>query len=253
MRTILTLVTLFNVFLSTAQDLIIKKNGDEVKGKVLEINTNEIKYKALENMDGPVYSILKSNVFMVKYENGVKEVITSTDNNQNTLSPTNPTPNQSALNWSNTQPTLQKIEFRDGKYYQNGYQLTNSKLYSILNSATDTKVVNFSRQARQADKSGNGLIIASIPLLSAGLLIGGISALVVSSLSNSSTTASLSSSYTQSQIQDASNLYQAFEVVGFSMAGIGAICLGSGIGEKSTAKKKLLSSVDLFNASIATP
>ncbi len=53
-----------------AQDIIIKKNGDEVKVKVVEITGTVIKYKKWENIDGPIYNIDKSEVFKVKYENG---------------------------------------------------------------------------------------------------------------------------------------------------------------------------------------
>src|SRR5947207_480696 len=60
---------------SFAQDVIIKKNGDEIKSKILEVSGSEIKYKRSDNMDGPTYTIPKPEVFMVKYENGTKEII----------------------------------------------------------------------------------------------------------------------------------------------------------------------------------
>ncbi|NVO03751.1 MAG: hypothetical protein HXX09_13725 [Bacteroidetes bacterium] len=60
--------------LISAQDIIIKKNGDELSGKVQEITLTEVKYKKADNPDGPVISILKGDVFMIKYENGTKDV-----------------------------------------------------------------------------------------------------------------------------------------------------------------------------------
>lgn len=57
-----------------AQDNIILKTGEEVKSKVLEITTTEIKYKKFDNQDGPAYTILKSDVFLIKYENGSKDI-----------------------------------------------------------------------------------------------------------------------------------------------------------------------------------
>jgi opacity protein-like surface antigen len=57
-----------------AQDIIIKKNTDEIECKVLEIEQEVIKYKKYSNLDGPTYSISKEDIFMVKYENGEKEV-----------------------------------------------------------------------------------------------------------------------------------------------------------------------------------
>jgi len=58
-------------------DIIILKNGDEVKVKVLEISPIEIKYKKCNLPDGPLYVVKKSDVFMVKYANGTKEIIKS--------------------------------------------------------------------------------------------------------------------------------------------------------------------------------
>jgi hypothetical protein len=55
---------------ANAQDIIIKKNGDEVKSKVVEITNDAIKYRKWENQDGPIYSIDKAEVFKIKYENG---------------------------------------------------------------------------------------------------------------------------------------------------------------------------------------
>ncbi|MBL7912966.1 MAG: hypothetical protein JNJ41_18025 [Bacteroidia bacterium] len=56
-------------------DLVILKNGDEVKAKVLEITPIEIKYKKCLSPDGPLYVVKKNDVFMIKYSNGTKEVI----------------------------------------------------------------------------------------------------------------------------------------------------------------------------------
>jgi hypothetical protein len=63
---------------SFEQDIIIKTNGDEIQAKVLEISTNEIKYKRFENPEGPNYIIEKKQVFMIKYENGNKDVFNNT-------------------------------------------------------------------------------------------------------------------------------------------------------------------------------
>jgi hypothetical protein len=54
--------------------MIVKKNGDEIKAKVEEVLSAEIKYRKFENPTGPVYSIPKADVFMIRYENGSKDV-----------------------------------------------------------------------------------------------------------------------------------------------------------------------------------
>jgi hypothetical protein len=70
-----TCLALFVVLACQAQDILTKRNGDELQVKVQEITLTEVKYKRFDNPDGPLISILKSEVFMIKYENGVKTVI----------------------------------------------------------------------------------------------------------------------------------------------------------------------------------
>jgi hypothetical protein len=60
-----------------AQDIIVLRNGDEIKSKVIEITPTEIKYKKFDNLGGPTIDILKSDVFMIKYANGTKDVMAS--------------------------------------------------------------------------------------------------------------------------------------------------------------------------------
>lgn len=56
-------------------DIIVLKNGDDIKAKVLEISPIEIKYKKCLSPDGPLYVVKKLDVFMIKYSNGTKDVI----------------------------------------------------------------------------------------------------------------------------------------------------------------------------------
>ena len=51
-------------------------DGTEILSKVIEINNNEIKYKQFDNQNGPTIITLKKNIFIIKYENGTKEVFT---------------------------------------------------------------------------------------------------------------------------------------------------------------------------------
>lgn len=71
-----------------AQDIITLKNGDDVKAKVIDIGTNEIKYKKWDNPDGPAYTLTKGEIFMIKYQNGTKDVFNTTQ----TAVPTPPPP-----------------------------------------------------------------------------------------------------------------------------------------------------------------
>jgi len=66
---------LFIASIARAQDIIVKINKTEIKAKVTEITETTIKYKKWENQDGPVYNIARSEVFMILYANGQREII----------------------------------------------------------------------------------------------------------------------------------------------------------------------------------
>ena len=65
---------------SNTHDILVFKNGDEVKAKILEVGTSEVKYKKIDNINGPTFSCLKSELFKIKYENGTKDVFGSISN-----------------------------------------------------------------------------------------------------------------------------------------------------------------------------
>lgn len=61
-----------------AQDIITKTNGEEIKAKVTEITKEDVKYKRFENPDGPLFILGRHEVFMIKYENGTRDVFATT-------------------------------------------------------------------------------------------------------------------------------------------------------------------------------
>ena len=70
------LATIFTFTISFSQDVITNKLGEDISVKILEINQTEIKYKKFDNPDGPVFYIPKVEVFMVRYQNGTKDIFT---------------------------------------------------------------------------------------------------------------------------------------------------------------------------------
>ena len=57
-----------------SQDTIIKNSGEKIGSQVLEVTQTEIKYKGFDNKTGPLFTISKSDVTMIKYENGTKDI-----------------------------------------------------------------------------------------------------------------------------------------------------------------------------------
>ena len=78
---LLTFVFAVNAY---SQDDIIMRNNDVVKAKVEEVGVNVIKYHKTANPDGPVYDVLRSEVYMIVYANGSRDVITPQSNTTTT-------------------------------------------------------------------------------------------------------------------------------------------------------------------------
>jgi hypothetical protein len=64
---------LFSSFDLVGQDLIITNSKEELKTKIIEIEELLIKYKKFDFQEGPIYSIKKSEVFLIIYSNGTRE------------------------------------------------------------------------------------------------------------------------------------------------------------------------------------
>lgn len=61
----------------SAQDIITKRNGQEIKAKILEVSQDEIKYRRWDNLEGPIFSISKYDVMSIRYENGTNDIFNS--------------------------------------------------------------------------------------------------------------------------------------------------------------------------------
>jgi len=58
------------------QDVIITKDSRKIPAKVLEVNVDNIRYKKIDNEDGPIYTILKKDVVSILYQNGQTDIFT---------------------------------------------------------------------------------------------------------------------------------------------------------------------------------
>jgi hypothetical protein len=67
-----------------SQDVLYTITGNKLPAKVVEINSNDIKYKDPKNLDGPTYVISKTDIVLIQYYNGFTEVINA---NPTTISP----------------------------------------------------------------------------------------------------------------------------------------------------------------------
>jgi hypothetical protein len=56
-----------------AQDTLTMRSGENVIVKIIEVGSNEVKYKKIENLNGPIFVTLKSDLYLIRYENGGKD------------------------------------------------------------------------------------------------------------------------------------------------------------------------------------
>jgi hypothetical protein len=57
-----------------AQDKIFLKSGGNIEAIIIEVNLNDIKFKKLSSLEGPLRTIKKSDIHMVLYKNGESEI-----------------------------------------------------------------------------------------------------------------------------------------------------------------------------------
>ena len=100
---------LINVFSSLGQDIIITKKGQDISAKVLEISLTTVKYKRFDNINGPIYNIPKSDVLMIRYQNGTKEMLNGNSlKNENQLTKIQPNVKEEVSQLDNPNEVIEK-------------------------------------------------------------------------------------------------------------------------------------------------
>jgi hypothetical protein len=49
-----------------AQDTLTMRSGENIIVKIIEVGSNEVKYKKIENLNGPIFAILISDLYLLK-------------------------------------------------------------------------------------------------------------------------------------------------------------------------------------------
>ena len=81
-RFLLLVICLLSISLVKAQDIIVLKNADEIQAKVQSIGQNEVSYRKWSNLEGPIYTLYKSQILFIKYANGEKEIFSAATANK---------------------------------------------------------------------------------------------------------------------------------------------------------------------------
>ena len=91
-----------------SQDQMIFKNGNELAVKVIRVNTNNIVYKKFSNINGPEYTEQISNIFMIKYKNGEKDIFSENQISKNSQT--------SLVTKNNEKCSADSLVFRNNKF-----------------------------------------------------------------------------------------------------------------------------------------
>ena len=126
---LLALFTIFSLFgfSAMAQDIIILKNGDEIKSIVREVEDEYVLYKKWEDRSESIYYLRKDEVLIIMYQNGTKDIFNEV------VKPSEPKPAQPSQT-----PTIIS-------YQQSDVQLKMKEVYwkgKLKYSATRKKVDN---------------------------------------------------------------------------------------------------------------
>ncbi|MBO5847963.1 MAG: hypothetical protein J6R17_01980 [Bacteroidales bacterium] len=143
-----------------SQDVIFLSNGNEIEAKIIKIGDSEIEYKKWSNQEGPTFTEKASNIFMIKYQNGEKEIFENKQNDVNKQSVVITKPNEDMY-----------IEIVGGKYYYyQGKQITTKEqLLDIYKKNNCNNAYEVYENAIQQYKTGTTFYCIGLPLTAVGI------------------------------------------------------------------------------------
>ena len=159
-----------------AQDVIVTRDAQRIEAKILEVSSSEIKYKELDNLDGPTFIIEASEISSVIYSNG-KVVLY----NQSAQSEPQKAAEQPVLEQVTAQEENEVEELPDAPNYQTGRIYRDNGHYMYNNAYIESKEVarileRENSVAYDEWRSAKGLAVGGAVMLGigAGLVGGGL-------------------------------------------------------------------------------
>ncbi len=138
-------ILIFCCIFSNAQDTILKRNGDRVCAKIMEVSTTEVKYKKFDFLEGPTYVESTSNIQLIKYSNGSMEEFRSQQTKSNDM------PRESTGDYyTGSVTTNNKIERYGSRFRFQGEAISERKLHGVLFNSKDKQIVSLTGNAKDA-------------------------------------------------------------------------------------------------------
>jgi hypothetical protein len=165
---LLFLLLLFLSHYSYSQDTIVKNNNEKIVAKIFEINATEIKFKKFNFQDGPTYIELKSNIKMIVYSNGMKEIFEE----KNPVKPPVFQPSSENDYYDKTYTSAGatgKIEPFKSKYKVEEKIINEKSMRKLLLETNDPKIITLVNQSKKAQRR-QFIWIAALPLAQIALV-----------------------------------------------------------------------------------
>lgn len=117
MKQILTAFFLLASVIASASDLIIKHNEEKLEVKIIEVSETDVRYKMLDNLEGPTFLLKSDKIAAIIFENGFIKTFSKEQEVSNTLPSEKPKLNSLVIRNGNTYTyegqVMNKIEYRD--------------------------------------------------------------------------------------------------------------------------------------------
>lgn len=216
-----------------AQDTIVKTNGEEIRAKVFEVNERYIKFQRVENLKGVSQQLARSEVAIIKYSNGIREVITATAVKE--AHPHAETPEDSVKPQQVVTKSSDRIKIDNGRYYYNGSRIGIRQIGQIIGESGNQKAIMEFKMYKRLSRSGKALMIAGISSTSVGLPVFLLSTLIKQDLS---------------PYNSAYEFFTGTQIAGALLGAGGVGCFLGGIGSRSRARLTLEHTIETYNAGL---
>lgn len=136
-----------------SQDTLYMANGEKIPSQIIEISHSGVKYKKLNNIDGPTYSSENPEVKYIKFKNGAVDTIKSSPKAPEVLIASDQT-----QTYSDKEIEKKPSIYFSGDYYRfNGKEMKESEIHMLIQEKKDREIggyVNKSKNAKQYEYVG---------------------------------------------------------------------------------------------------
>lgn len=158
MRFIFLMILAMVSAVATAQDIIIKKDGQELNVKVERVLENIIVYRPDTNQVAQVME--RSEIFMIKYADGSKELMTQEA----------PKPVEPVIVYEPEEPAIHpdSISYIGRLYYIGGSRASEGRVNKMMINSPDSEVRTYIRKKRELTVISKVMKYSSIPVAVVG-------------------------------------------------------------------------------------